>query len=74
MGDFTFDAAVSSTDTDDDMIGLVIGFYKDPSTGKEHTLSLIRQLSRDTPALTTSILLTYNYGQADVWNIDITAG
>ena len=72
MGDFTFDAAVSSTDTDDDMIGLVIGFYKDPSTGKEHTLSLIRQLSRDTPALTTSILLTYNYGQADVWNIDIT--
>ena len=71
MGDFVFDAAVSSTDTDDDNIGLVIGFYKDPTTGKEYTLSLIRTLSRDTPAMTYSIRLVYNFLQADQWEIEL---
>lgn len=71
MGDFIFDAAVSSTDIDDDSIGLVIGFYKDPSTGKEYTLSLIRTLSRDTPAMTYSIRLVYNFLQNDQWEIEL---
>jgi hypothetical protein len=71
MGDFIFDAAVSSTDIDDDNIGLVVGFYKDPNTGKEYTLSLIRTLSRDTPAMTYSIRLVYNFLQSDQWEIEL---
>lgn len=33
---------VTSTDKDDDMIGIVIAFHKDPESGKEYTLSLVR--------------------------------
>lgn len=41
-GKYTFSSTVTSTDGDDDTIGLLFGFYKDPDTGKEHTLTALR--------------------------------
>jgi len=69
IGDYEFDTAVSSTNTDDDSIGIVIGFYKDPTTGKEHTLSLLKVLSRDSASMQWSIRLVYNMLQSDAWDI-----
>ena len=42
FGKYTFSSTVTSTDGDDDTIGLLFGFYKDPDTGKEHTLTALR--------------------------------
>ena len=72
IGDYEFDTAVSSTNTDDDSIGIVIGFYKHPTTGKEYTLSLLKVLSRDSAAMTWSIRLVYNMLQSDAWDIELT--
>lgn len=40
--DYELLVRVTSTERDDDMIGIVIAFHKDPVTGKEYTLSLTR--------------------------------
>lgn len=71
IGDYEFDTAVSSTTTDDDSIGIVIGFYKDPTSGKEYTLSLLKVLSRDSATMTWSIRLVYNMMQDDQWDIEL---
>lgn len=65
MGDYRFETILSSTDGDDDVIGIVIGFYKDPTTGKEHTLSAFRTLCGTTPSRTHSMDIVYNAFQAD---------
>lgn len=65
MGDYRFETLVSSTDSDDDVIGVVLGFYKDPTTRKEYTLSAIRTLCGTTPSRTHSMDIVYNYLQSD---------
>ena len=66
IGDYRFETLLSSTDGDDDMIGVVLGFYKDPTTGKEHTLTAIRTLCGTTPARTHSMDIIYNAFQSDM--------
>jgi hypothetical protein len=39
---YILDVNVSSTNTDDDVIGLLLAWYKDPTTGHEYTLSALR--------------------------------
>ena len=68
FGDYEFDTKLSSTENDDDYIGVVIGFYKDPTTGKEYTLSVIRNanLGSNYPSATT---VRYNGFQGDAWTM-----
>lgn len=40
--EYILDVKIRSTNTDDDMIGLLLAWYKDPATGKEYTLSALR--------------------------------
>uniref|UniRef100_A0AAU7PF29 Tail fiber protein n=1 Tax=Burkholderia phage vB_BgluM-SURPRISE13 TaxID=3159457 RepID=A0AAU7PF29_9VIRU len=40
--DYIFETKLSSTDVDDDMIGVVLAFYTDPSSGREYTLIAYR--------------------------------
>lgn len=64
FGDYEFDAEMSSNDADDDMIGLVLGYFKHPVTGKENTLTVLRNLgSQNTGDHTVRYLI--NYGQLD---------
>lgn len=52
-------ANVSSNNNDDDVIGLVIAFHKEPDTGREHTLSVVR-----TPGGSGILYgIVYNIGQ-----------
>jgi hypothetical protein len=39
---YILDVNVSSTNTDDDVIGVLLAWYKDPTTGQEYTLSALR--------------------------------
>ena len=39
---YELEVTLSSTAADNDRMGVVLAFYKDPKTGKEHTLSAIR--------------------------------
>ena len=64
FGDYEFDAELSSNDADDDQIGLVLCYFKDPVTGKENTLSVIRNLgSQNTGDYTVSYFI--NFSQRD---------
>lgn len=47
--DFVFEAAVSSTNNDDDFIGLIIAYALDPVTGFTHTLSVMRGANARAP-------------------------
>ncbi len=69
VGDYEFDMKVSSTDSDDDWIGLVLGFYKDPITGKEYTLSALRGLNGGAVNKAPTFSLVYNFGQTGSWVI-----
>jgi hypothetical protein len=40
--DYLLDVSIRSTDSDDDLIGIVLAWYKDPTTGQEYTLSATR--------------------------------
>lgn len=40
--EYILDVDIRSTNTDDDVIGLLLAWYKDPTTGKESTLSVVR--------------------------------
>lgn len=63
-GDYEFEAYVSSNNADDDYIGLCLAYYKDPVTGKEHTLNLLRVLgSQNTPDY--DCMYSYNFSQRD---------
>lgn len=68
FGDYEFEAYLSSNNADDDMIGLVLAFYKDPVTGKEHTLQVMRNLgSQNTQDY--DVFYAYNYNQRDTYMI-----
>lgn len=40
--EYILDVKIRSTSTDDDQIGVLLAWYKDPTTGKEYTLSVQR--------------------------------
>jgi hypothetical protein len=61
--DYTLEATFSSPNGDDDWMGLVIGFYKDPVTGFEHTLSVFRMLVEHSGQGNTTYTVEYNHGQ-----------
>lgn len=64
FGDYEFDVEMSSTNADDDMVGLVLAYYKHPVTGKENTLSVLRNLgSQNTGDHTVRYFI--NYAQND---------
>jgi hypothetical protein len=60
---YLFEATLSSTNNDDDQMGLVIGFYKDPTSGFEYTLSVLRMLTQASNQGDYTYILVYNYGQ-----------
>lgn len=60
---YTFEATLSSINNDDDQIGLIIGFHKDPNTGFEYTLSVIRTLHQISGQGNWSYAVVYNFGQ-----------
>jgi hypothetical protein len=41
---YDFGVTVTASGGDNDTIGALIGFYKDPDTGKEHSLSVLRSM------------------------------
>lgn len=56
--DYTLDVNLSSTNTDDDIIGVLLAWYKDPTTGQEYTLSAVRS-----PGGGSLWAVIYNHGQ-----------
>lgn len=68
VGDYEFEVGLSSTNADDDSIGIVLAFYKDPITSKEHTLSLLRHLGSQNTG-DDDINYTYNMQQRDAYVI-----
>lgn len=52
-------ARIYSNNADDDTIGLLLAFDKDPETGREYTLSLNRSPGGNAPVYS----VVYNYGQ-----------
>jgi hypothetical protein len=62
FGNYTFSSTVTSADGDDDTIGLLFGFYKEPS-GKEHTLTVLR--SQGGTLGGGSYQIYYNHLQSD---------
>lgn len=64
FGDYEFDAEMSSINADDDMIGLVLAYFKDPITGKENTLTVLRNLGSQNTG-DHSVRYVINYAQND---------
>jgi len=54
---YELEVTLSSTNSDNDRMGVVLAFYKDPETGKEYTLSAIRNNDDDN----YSWLVAYNF-------------
>lgn len=69
VGDYEFDVLLSSTNSDDDWVGLVLAFYKDPATGKEYTVSVLRVLNGDGGNKQANFQLVYNFCQSDAWTM-----
>lgn len=67
-GNYVFDTILSSTDADDDQIGVLIGFHVDEN-GREHTLSLICSNAGGN----VNLWLEDNYNQAVSGNALLTA-
>jgi hypothetical protein len=59
--DYELEVQLSSTDFDNDNISVLCGWYKDSNTGKEYTLSAIR----DTGGTSAGWQIVYNYLQSD---------
>ena len=70
VGDYEFEVGLSSTNADDDSIGIILAFHKDPVTGKENTLSLTRNLGSQNTG-DNDIAYTFNFGQRDTYRIRI---
>lgn len=68
VGDYEFEVGLSSTNADDDSIGIVLAFYKDPVSGKEHTLSLVRHLGSQNTG-DDDAQYVYNMQQRDAYVI-----
>lgn len=60
---YTLSASLSSTDTDDDWMSLVMAFYVDPLTGFEHTLSVNRVLNSRSGQSEITYAIVYNFAQ-----------
>jgi hypothetical protein len=58
--DFTLYSKITSTVSDNDRLGVVIAFYKDSETGREYTISAVRNNDNDT--FTWKLILNYNQG------------
>ena len=65
VGDYDFDVVLESTDGDDDVIGIVLAFWKDPVTGREHQLTATRVSNLQDQHGANNFRITYNYGSAD---------
>jgi len=61
--DYTINAKLTSTATDNDRMGIVIAFYKDPADGKEYTLSALRNNDNDT--FTWKVIYNYTQGSGN---------
>jgi hypothetical protein len=59
--DYILEVQLNSTNADDDNIAVLCGWYKDTVTGKEYTLSAIR----DTGGTSAGWRIVYNYLQSD---------
>ena len=67
---YTHEVRLSSTATDDDAIGVILAWYKDPVKGREYTLSAIRSpgglaLLPEWNVSTWDIV--YNFSRSDAW-------
>ncbi|MEZ7496477.1 hypothetical protein QO206_13345 [Leeuwenhoekiella aequorea] len=58
---YTLEIELSSTDIDDDQLGLVAAFYTDINTGYQYTISVIRSLN----GISNNYTVWYNFGQID---------
>lgn len=58
---YTIDVKLGSNNSDDDYIGLVLGFYKDPDTNFEYTLTT--WVNTVTVGGVLRYAITYNFGQ-----------
>ena len=65
VGDYVFDVVMSSTGADDDFIGIVLAYYKDPVTGYESTLTATRVSNAQDQHGANNFRITYNYGHND---------
>jgi hypothetical protein len=63
---YTHEVTLSSTDGDDDMIGAMIAYYKDPTTGKIYTLHATRSTKLDAQGGNGPAWgIVYNWAQSD---------
>jgi len=64
---YDLEVTLSSTDGDNDRMGVVLAFYKDLETGKEYTIDAIR--NNETDGYSWTVILNYdNYsGDDEVW-------
>ncbi|MFD2827173.1 hypothetical protein ACFSYG_11885 [Leeuwenhoekiella polynyae] len=60
---YILEASLSSTSSDDDYLGLVMAFQKDPVTGYEYTISVIRVLNELSGQGNITYALYYNFFQ-----------
>lgn len=60
---YDFGVTVTASGGDNDTIGALIGFYKDPDTGKEHSLSVLRSMQGTLSG--GGYQIWYNHLQAD---------
>lgn len=70
VGDYEFEVGLSSTNADDDSIGIILAFHKDPITGKENTLSLTRNLGSQNTG-DNDIAYTFNFSQRDNYRLRV---
>lgn len=60
---YTLAASLSSTNGDDDWMGLILAFYKDPVTGFEYTISAHRLLNELSGQGDITYAIYYNFSQ-----------
>jgi len=60
---YTLEATMSSANTDDDFIALVIAFWTDPTTGYQHTISIVRAMIEISAQGNWTYQLIYNFTQ-----------
>jgi len=65
FGNYDFEAIMSSSNDDDDFIALIAAFYKDPETGYEYTLSLIRCMIENSGQGDWTYRIYYNFAQTN---------
>lgn len=66
--DYVLDVSLRSTDSDDDLIGVLLAWYKDPVTGQEYTLTASRTPGGNGPlwGVTYNVAQGATYGQKTV--------